>query len=269
MSSPAQNHLQAIRWVLLAVVMVVVCAAARWMLNPYLNERAPLSMFFIAVLVCAATSGFRAALLATLLSMLTGQMLFVEPRGYPLPVDNEQWFQWLVFVIVGVVISIMSGRLVAARDRERIFARRERVARDSLQESENRFRLMLDSMEDFAVFLIDSDRRIRSWNLGAERIFGLNAMEVEGTPYARLIDAADADAARSTADEYLAQAVELGRFELLEVAYLRDDKSAFTARVVLTALRDSSGDVRGFAHVARPVDDHFARPASHTQTSRA
>ncbi len=236
--------------------MVALCALGRWLLSDQLADRAPLSMFFIAVVVCAATNGAGSAFLATLLSMLTGQMLFVEPRGYPLPIGTDQWFQWLVFALVGVVISVLSARLVASRDRERVFARRERVARDTLQESENRFRLMLDSMEDFAVFLIDSDRRIRGWNLGAEKIFGHPSMDVEGTAYSRLFEAASPDAARQQVDDCLRRAMDAGRLDLPDVRYIRSDKSTFAARVVLTALRDSAGEVRGFAHVARPVEEH-------------
>lgn len=236
--------------------MVALCALARWLLDDQLGGRAPLSMFFIAVVVCAVTSNSAAAVLATVLSMLVGQMLFVDPPGYPLPVGTEQWFQWLVFALVGAVISLMSARLVASRDRERIFARRERIARDTLQESEDRFRLMLDSMEDFAVFLIDSDRRIRGWNVGAEKLFGAPSMDMEGTSYSRLFDAATPEEARQSADQFLSRTIETGRYDVPNARYVRSDRSTFAARVVLTALRDSAGEVRGFAHVARPVEEH-------------
>ncbi|HXW04146.1 MAG TPA: PAS domain-containing sensor histidine kinase [Vicinamibacterales bacterium] len=148
-------------------------------------------------------------------------------------------------------------------------ARREFTRR--LIESEERFRLLVESVRDYAIFMLDPDGFITSWNLGAERIKGYRADEIVGRHFSIFYPAADIAARKP--ERQLAIAREEGRAED-EAWRLRKDGSPFWANVVLTALRDDTGELRGFAKVTRDLTDRVAREeaeraaALHATTSR-
>jgi PAS domain S-box-containing protein len=112
------------------------------------------------------------------------------------------------------------------------------------------FRLLVDSTVDYAIFLLDPDGRVASWNSGAERIKGYRADEIIGRHFSIFYQPA-AVASGWPAHE-LQEATRTGRFED-EGWRVRRDGSCFWANVVITALRDPSGELRGFAKVTRDM----------------
>jgi PAS domain S-box-containing protein len=120
----------------------------------------------------------------------------------------------------------------------------------SLQHSEERFRLLVDGVLDYAIYMLDAGGRVVSWNAGAERLKGYSPAEAVGQPYGLFFSPEDQLAKKP--QRLLARAEAEGKCED-EGWRVRKDGSRFWAHVVLTALRDSSGKLRGFAKVTHDV----------------
>ena len=122
--------------------------------------------------------------------------------------------------------------------------------REILRESEERFRLLVEGVKDYAIFMLDVDGRITTWNLGARRIKGYESGEIVGEHFSVFYTGEDVE--RGHPDEVLRLAADDGRYEE-EGLRVRKDGSTFWADVVITALVDESGDLRGFAKVTRDI----------------
>src|SRR5581483_6894555 len=114
------------------------------------------------------------------------------------------------------------------------------------------FRLLVQSVRDYAIFMLDRRGNVASWNAGAERIKGYRADEIIGQPYSRFFTPEDVAANRP--HENLRAAAEQGHYQG-EGWRVRKDGTRFWASVTLTALRDERGRLRGFAKVTRDVTD--------------
>lgn len=114
------------------------------------------------------------------------------------------------------------------------------------------FRLLVSRVKDYAIFMLDPEGNVLSWNEGAERLKGYRADEIIGRPMSTFYppDAVKAGHPRSLLDEAVAQ----GRVEE-EGWRVRKDGSTFWADVVITALRDDAGHLRGFAKVTRDLSE--------------
>jgi PAS domain S-box-containing protein len=115
-----------------------------------------------------------------------------------------------------------------------------------------RLRLLLDSVIDCAIYMIDLDGRVASWNSGAARLKGYTAEEIIGQPFARFFTPEDQEA--EFPRRALAIAAETGRFES-EGWRVRRDGSRFWALAVLDAIRDEDGKLIGFAKVTRDMSE--------------
>src|SRR5450432_2878725 len=118
--------------------------------------------------------------------------------------------------------------------------------------SEERFRLLVESVRDYAIFILDPDGRVSTWNPGAERINGYQASEILGKHFS-VFYPADV-AATGKCEEDLVIATREGRFEE-EGWRVRNGGSRLWANVTITALRDSSGELVGFAEVTRDLTE--------------
>src|SRR5579883_3088511 len=121
-------------------------------------------------------------------------------------------------------------------------------AQEKLREAEERLRLVVDGIEDYAICMLDPEGRVVSWNRGAERITGYAAHEILGLPVSLLYPPEDQDQGRPAAILQLAAAN--GRHED-EAWRVRKDGERFWASSVITALRDDHGVLRGFAEITR------------------
>jgi PAS domain S-box-containing protein len=120
------------------------------------------------------------------------------------------------------------------------------------QHAEDRFRLLVEGVQDYAIFMLDPDGRVVSWNAGAERIKGYAPAEIIGQHFSRFYPP-DAVAAQWPQQE-LEMARRDGRFED-EGWRVRKDGSRFWANVVITALYDKTGELRGYGKVTRDLSD--------------
>jgi PAS domain S-box-containing protein len=127
----------------------------------------------------------------------------------------------------------------------------ERVV-EPLRRSEERFRLLVENVVDYAIFMLDVQGRIVSWNAGAERIKGYRAEEIIGRHFSAFYPPEDVEAGKP--DMELEIAVADGRWEE-EGWRVRKDGSRFWASVVITALYDEHGKLRGFGKVTRDLTE--------------
>jgi PAS domain S-box-containing protein len=125
-------------------------------------------------------------------------------------------------------------------------------AERGLRHSEERFEQLVSSVRDYAVFLLDRQGNIRTWNAGAERIKGYRPEEIIGQHFSRFYPE-EAVASGWPAHE-LEVAAATGRFED-EGWRVRKDGSRFWANVVITALRDEAGETRGFMKITRDMTE--------------
>jgi PAS domain S-box-containing protein len=131
-------------------------------------------------------------------------------------------------------------------------ARRSRVAEEALRRSEQRFRLLVEAVKDYAIFMLDRDGHIISWNAGAQRLKGYRAEEILGRHF-RNFYPPEKQAERHPEHE-LELALRDGVYEE-EGWRVRKDGSLFWANVVITAVHDADGNHLGFAKVTRDVTD--------------
>jgi len=123
---------------------------------------------------------------------------------------------------------------------------------EKLRWTEEGFRLMVESVTDCAIVMLDSDGNVVSWNTGAERIKGYRAEEIVGQHFSRFYPAGDI--AQAVPQRHLDSAAAQGRFEV-EGWRVRKDGSTFWANVVFTAIRDPAGNARGFAKLTRDLTE--------------
>lgn len=122
----------------------------------------------------------------------------------------------------------------------------------SRREAEQRFRLLVEGVTDYAIYMLDPAGYVTSWNSGAERIKGYSAEEIIGNHVSHFYTEEDADA--GAVQTALETAMRDGRFET-ESWRVRKDGTKFWAHVVISALRDPSGHLIGFAKVTRDTTE--------------
>jgi PAS domain S-box-containing protein len=140
-----------------------------------------------------------------------------------------------------------SGVLSVFRD---ITGRKE--LEKALRQTEEKLRLLLEGVKDYAIFMLDSKGRVLSWNAGAERINGYRAEEIIGKHFSIFFAPEDIKGAKP--EESLSLAAEKGRYEL-QGWRVRKDGSRYWADIVVSAIRDESGNLRGFAKVTRDMTE--------------
>jgi PAS domain S-box-containing protein len=123
-----------------------------------------------------------------------------------------------------------------------------RAAEEALRESEERFRILVEGAKDYAMFLMDTDRRIVHWNSGAERIFGYAKEEAIGQSGDMIFT--PEDCAAGGPEEETQIAVREGR--ALDLRWhIRKDGSRFWSDGINTSLKDEAGNLRGFVKITR------------------
>jgi len=119
-----------------------------------------------------------------------------------------------------------------------------------LHETERQFRLLVESITDYAIYMIDPEGRVSTWNGGAERIKGYRADEIIGEPYSRFYTEEDRQA--GIPEQNLRRAAEEGKVAG-EGWRVRKNGSRFAASIVMEAIRDEAGRLIGFAKITRDI----------------
>ncbi|NUW44701.1 PAS domain-containing sensor histidine kinase [Nonomuraea rhodomycinica] len=140
-----------------------------------------------------------------------------------------------------------------------------RIAHSALGESEESFRLLVQSVVDYAIFMLDPEGRIASWNAGAQRIKGYRAQEIIGRHFSVFYPPEDVAAGKPARELEVAAAE--GRLED-EGWRVRADGTRFWANVIITALFDDGGRLRGFGKVTRDMTERRTAERALDERSR-
>jgi PAS domain S-box-containing protein len=163
------------------------------------------------------------------------------------------WIDWTMTVDDGLIY--ISGRHVT----------QEREANEALRASEQQFRSLVAGVTDYAIFMLDPNGIVSSWNAGAERIKGYRASEVIGRHFSQFYT--EEDRALRIPHRALAIAAETGKFEA-EGRRVRKDGSIFWANVVIDAIHDDDGRLIGFAKITRDVTERREAQAALERTQQ-
>jgi PAS domain S-box-containing protein len=173
-----------------------------------------------------------------------------EDEGWRIRKDGTRF--WANVIIT--TLRSDAGKIVGFANVTRDLTER-RAAEEALRASEQRFQLLVQSVRDYGIFMLDPDGRVATWNEGARRIKGYSAEEIIGQHFSTFYPAEDL-AANKPAHE-LEVAIRVGRFED-EGWRLRKDGTRFWANVIITTLRSETGKVVGFAKVTRDLTERRA-----------
>ena len=171
----------------------------------------------------------------------------VEDEGWRVRKDGSRF--WANVVITALYDE--KGRLRGFAKITRDMTDRRRVE-EELRSSEERFRLLVQDVSDYAIFMLDATGHVISWNAGAQRIKGYDTSEIVGKHFSVFYPREDLAAGRP--EHNLETALREGRVED-EGWRVRKDGSRFWANVVITALYDEQRRLRGFAKVTRDMTE--------------
>ena len=142
----------------------------------------------------------------------------------------------------------------------------QREVEEELRLSEQRFRLLVETVQDYAIFMLDPDGYIASWNAGAQRIKGWTADEIVGKHFRNFYP--EEKQLERHPEHELQLAVRDGHYEE-EGWRVRKDGSMFWAQVTLTAVHDATGQLIGFAKVTRDITERRQMLLEQEEASRA
>jgi PAS domain S-box-containing protein len=234
-----------------AVLAVGVALGLKLLLDPLITDQSPFLLLAGAVVVGAWFGGLGPGLLATALGALGADYFFLPPEGSFTGLAVAFW-PLLLFTLQGILISSLVEALRSARKRAEQSAREARSHQESLRESEERFRLMVDGVKDYAIFMLDPGGCVTTWNDGAERIVGYGEGEILGRHFSSFYPEEDVE--RGHPEDILRAALAGGRY-VEEGTKIRQDGSRFWASAVVTTLRDRKGNLKGFSMVVHDMTE--------------
>jgi len=229
----------------IAVLAVAIAVLIKLLLAPVTPQgETPFLLFFAALMASSVYGGMGSGVLATVLAALVSNYFFLEPYYSFAIVNFGQGLRLGIFVLEGLLIARTIGSL------KRV-SRRAQLSQEALSESEERYRLLIDTV-DYAIFRLEPDGSVASWNKGAQSIKGYRLDEIIGRHFSLFYP--EEDIQQGKPERQLQVAATEGRFED-EGWRVRKDGSRFWANVVITALRDEAGNLKGFSKVTRDISD--------------
>jgi len=148
--------------------------------------------------------------------------------------------------VLGLVIAVAAGWSLK-RDS---FGRE--LEEDTLRHSEEKYQKLLDEVQDYAIFMLDPQGMVVSWNAGAERIKGYRSEQIIGHNFSCFFPPEDIK--RGRPEEVLRMTAATGRHEY-QGMHVRKDGSRFLTSIIFKALRDEAGNLRGFSEISRDLSE--------------
>ena len=170
-----------------------------------------------------------------------------EGEGWRVRKDGSRFWAMVVVDAIRNKAGELEGFAKVTRD-----ITERRSAQEVIRDSERQFRLLVAGVTDYALYMLDPNGIVASWNAGAERIKGYTSDEIVGQHFSKFYP--ERDRAAGAPSRALYTAAEEGRFEA-EGWRVRKDGTLFWANVVVDAIRDEKGDLVGFAKITRDITD--------------
>jgi PAS domain S-box-containing protein len=170
-----------------------------------------------------------------------------ESEGWRVRKDGSRFWAHVVIDPIYNEDGVLLGYAKVTRD----VTERKR-AEDQLRESEQRFRLLVQGVTDYAIYMLSPEGVVTNWNSGAERIKGYAYDEIVGSHFSRFYT--PEDQAAGVPRRALSTAGETGRFEA-EGWRVRKDGTRFWAHVIIDAIQDDDGKLMGFAKITRDLTE--------------
>ncbi len=245
-----------------AVFAVGLAFLAKQGLDLYLTPQNHFIIFFAAITISAWYGGLRSGIFATVFSTILVDYFFLHDRTFFGLQDAGNIIYLSIFVFEGVLISLLSQIMhttLWAAD----------LQRKEIIRNEERFSLIFNTATDYAIYTLDREGYITSWNEGAARIKGYQTHEIIGKHFSQFYPKEEIEQGIPWKD--LNEASQNGRFNAERIK-IRKDGAQFLASVTLTVMRDENGKLRGFSHISQDVTerqiiekrkDEFIGMASH------
>jgi len=180
------------------------------------------------------------------------ELTYLRKDGSPLPaVVSVTALRDVQNGIIGYLLigTDNTARKQVEEERTKLDRERQRL-QSEIEQTAERSRLLIDGVRDYALYTIDPEGRVTSWNTGAERIKGYKEEEIVGKHFSVFYERSDIEAGRP--EQELKRAADTGRSEE-EGRRVRKDGSVFWASVIVTSLRSPEGRLRGFAKITRDI----------------
>src|SRR5215207_472127 len=234
-----------------AVLAVGMAFLVKLLLDPLIVQETPFLLVFGAIMISAWYGGLGPGLLATVAAGLATDYFFLQPPG-SFSVFSLETVPLLLFFLEGTLVCLLAEALRAARSRAEGSKLEAERHQERLRRSEEYFRSLVESMRNYAIFMLDPQGRVASWNAGAERLQGYRAGEIVGEHFSVFFT--EEDAKKGTPEKHLEAAASEGR-SVGENWRVRKDGSLFLADTITTALHDHEGNLWGFSEVTQDITE--------------
>jgi len=238
-----------------AVLAVVVALLLTQLLRPLLKPSL-YPLFLAAVMVSSWYGGIGPGLVTTALAALACAYFFIPPL-YSLAINGYDIIALLQFVLVALLISVLNAVLRSTQRRAQMNAlaaqrnyERLRQTQEILSQSKERYRLLVEGATDYAIFMLDNNGNVISWNIGAERILGYQEAEIVGQPFSLIFTPEAIE--RGKPEQELRKAVAEG-FAKENRWHVCKDGTPFWSHCVITPLQDEDGNLRGFSKIMQDI----------------
>ncbi|HET9474526.1 MAG TPA: PAS domain S-box protein, partial [Steroidobacteraceae bacterium] len=177
-----------------------------------------------------------------------------EDEGWRIRKDGTRFWANVVITALRSADGSLTGYAKVTRD-----LTERRRHEESLRFNEVRFRTLVEGVRDYAIFMLDPDGSVASWNVGAQQILGIDASEAIGTHFSRFLVPDGTE--RQRARRELEVAAREGRFQE-EGWRMRKNGARFWANIVITAIRDQGGALLGFSKITRDLTERRRHEAA-------
>lgn len=219
-------------------VLATALSLVLWLLLARtLGSDVPLMVFILGVMVATRYGGLGPGLLTIALSVLAVSLTAQRYHSVYL-IHFPQAIRLILFLMVGLLVTWIMETLHVTRHRSRTH--------------EERFRLLVEGVKDYALFMTDAEGRIASWNPGAERLLGFREAEILGQPFSRIFT--PEDIAQNIPAAEMNEARAKGRASD-ERWHVRKDGTRFFATGAVHPLHDDNGKISGFAKILQDITE--------------